>query len=235
MCTLSQKNAVNDYFVHTEKKSSWNLSEFWSGKAHNGNAATVDNSTPMPHDANSAKTDSGNLTPTVDNGNLTQELAEAKEEMNRLLFLTETYSAKMLAHETQIKRLKEQREAEKEEIHKLKVDRQSLLVNMLYFENHLNRQQKLEIDEEKNKMLNILKMFCDWGESGETFRDAHRMEARQFHWQLQKYLETTPHFHGTTEEQIARYSGFIKYKHILDEDTKEQERGTAGFVGNLWL
>jgi hypothetical protein len=155
--------------------------------------------------------------------------------MNHLLFLTETYSAKMLAHETQIKGLKEQRKASEEEIHKLKVDRQSLLVNMLYFENHLNRQQKLEIDEEKNKMLNILKMFCDYKQSGETFRDAHRMEARDFHWQLQKYLETTPHFDGTTEEQIARYSNFIKYKHILDEDTEEHERGPAGFVGNLWL
>ncbi len=74
MCTLSQKNAGNDYFVHTEAKSNW--SEYWSGKAHNGKAATVDNSTPMPHDANSA---------TADNSNLTQELEQLKERNERLL------------------------------------------------------------------------------------------------------------------------------------------------------
>jgi hypothetical protein len=240
MCTLSQKNAGNDYFVHTEAKSNW--SEYWSGRAHNGKAATVDNNTPMPHDANSA---------TADNSNLKQELEEAKAEIDRLTFLLKVYPEKMLAHEKQINQLNKQRDYWKEEYYKLKVDRESLLVNMFYFENHLNYKQRSEIEEEKNKMLQILKVFCDWDKSGETFRDAHRKEAHHFHWQLQKYLDPPKETPETPESEkkensletaklIAKYSGFIKYKHILDpeqeaEETERQERGPAGFQGNVWL
>jgi hypothetical protein len=52
----------------------------------------------------------GNLTKELGEAKDTKELGEAKDEIDRLTFLTETYSAKMLAHEKEIKQLKERNE-----------------------------------------------------------------------------------------------------------------------------
>jgi hypothetical protein len=60
MCTLSQKNAVNEYFVHTEA----DLAKTDAGQWGKFKDYIFQKPKPMAHDGNAA---------TVDNGNLTQE------------------------------------------------------------------------------------------------------------------------------------------------------------------
>ncbi len=79
MCTLSQKDAVNEYFVHTENG--------WRDWFHRQKV------TPTPSDTHDAPS------PTVDNGDSTRELIEAQEEIAKLNLMIQECSLKMHQHE----------------------------------------------------------------------------------------------------------------------------------------
>lgn len=89
--SLSQKNAVNEYFVHTEAPAG-PVDTFWQWYKNRR-----DSKKAMAHDTNAA-TDPTATDPT-------QKLADANVEIERLNFVTDVYAQKMLQHEKEMKEM----------------------------------------------------------------------------------------------------------------------------------